>query len=168
MSRVLLPLWFALLVLLACPAWGTAKEVPSLEQMAAQSVLIVRCKVEVAGEKLKYRVLETWKGEYSPDLFHIPPVAGYLYGEGFRRSSPIADPHEGKETLFFFTEHNQPADQGRKLTGHDYWLVVNNGKVVFTTTEPRTGSQKREVYALEDFKQAILAASGEKSAKPVP
>src|SRR5262245_5087522 len=87
----------ALAVLLATPS--LAETWPTLEDYVRQCVLIVKCQTEVKDNTIRYRVVETWKGQYSPDLFHHKPPEGYLYTG---TSHGNGNPTDGREVIFFF------------------------------------------------------------------
>lgn len=140
---------------------------PPLRELVERCVLIVKCKIEVKNEVIHYRVVETWKGKYSPDLFYDTPPKGYVYRNGGTlASTPVAEPVEGREVIFFFARTGQPAFAKGKLARHDDWFVVVKGKVVVDVLyEPQSQPETyhdRMVYTVDEFKKAVLAAANPK------
>ena len=131
---------------------AVAETWPPLETYVKWCVLIVKCKTEVEGKKVKYKVDETWKGEYSPDLFHHTPPDGYLYTGTWHGNEA---PTNGREVIFFYTKGNHPSWTKGKLLDHSTSFVVKDGKLVYASTS-RSGLRKE--YTVEEFKKAILAA----------
>lgn len=156
-----LRLWFTAFIFAA--ALARAREHPPLDQLVARSELIVKCRAEVKGDAVHYRVLETWKGEYTQDVFYRRPPAGYLYpvtGQDFKvASSPIAAPVDGRELIFFFTRNHSPTALDGKLVKHSDCLVVVNDRVTYDVASSVAGGRERIVYPLEELKSAILAAA---------
>ena len=62
---------------LAVPA--RAEYSPALPQYVDSCVLIVLCRTERYKDGFRYKIEETWKGVYTPDLFYHKPDEGYLY-----------------------------------------------------------------------------------------
>lgn len=124
--------------------------------------LIVLCRTEVKAGSVKYRVSETWKGEYRPDLFYHKPSTGFLHtGEWHGNESPT----DGREIIFFFDGGSQPEWTKGKLLDHSTSFVVTDGKVVYAATDRNL----RQEYSVADFKKAILMEvnRGRESAKIV-
>src|SRR5687767_8311363 len=121
------PLWLAAAAMVwmsfSAPAQNAKvepKERPALKTLVRQSDLIVLCRYEIKNGIGKRRVVETWKGEYRPELFESPPAPGYLYRDFDPRRSPVVAPHEGREVIYFFRR----ADPEGKLVRHSDWFVV--------------------------------------------
>lgn len=135
------------------PARGLARDpLPSLETYVDQCVLIVRCKTERQEGKFQFRVLETWKGKYSPDLFYDNPPMGYLYAE---RTQGNDSPAERREVIFFFTARNQPVFAKGKLVVHSTCFNVNDGKLGYASnTDPGVDPDE---YKMDAFKKAITS-----------
>lgn len=149
--QVTLGCGLALTVLSATPS--SAESWPTLEDYVRRCVLIVKCRTEVKDKAVMYRVLETWKGKYSPDLFHHKPAEGYLYTNTWHGNE---GPTEGREVIFFFTNSNQPAWTKGKLLHHSTSFVITGGKLVYASTD-RGGLRKE--YTVEDFKKAVRGAA---------
>jgi hypothetical protein len=126
-------------LLLAAP--GRAETWPSLELYVQWCSLIVKCKTEVG---VGYRVTETWKGVYDPDLFTHRPPAGYINTNNWHGNDEVED---GREIVFFFT----PKDYDAKLDAHSTAFHVKNGRVVYAST---SWGMQRE-YTVEEFRRAI-------------
>jgi hypothetical protein len=148
-------------VLFAAAAQAESK--PPVERVAQRAVLIVKCQTEIEDGMLNYRVLESWKGKYSPDLFYIKPRAGYLYLRGLNAKGR-GDVKAGQEVIFIYSDNALSGDTGNKGKIHanhpDDVLPVVSGKVDWQPGEPDS-----IVNTVEDLKKAILAASL-KVAKP--
>ena len=146
------------LFLLACLFYWPcfAETWPPLKNYVELCTLIVRCKTEVEGKTVKYKVEESWKGKYSPELFHKKPPTGYLFTNSWHgNESPVS----GREVIFFFTNSNQPSWTKGKLLSHSTSFVVNEGKVVYASTN----FSMRKEYTVDDFKKKILNFSKKKS-----
>lgn len=149
-------LWSGVLVLAAIltgPAPARAEMTLGVNLQVEMSALVIYCQAEIKGGMVRYRVLETWKGEYHPNLFRDRPPAGYLYtGEWHGNDNPVA----GREVVFFFS-----AESGKingKFSDHSTAYVVTNGKVAVPATTGVTWSGQTEEWTLADFKKAVLAA----------
>jgi len=121
-----------------------------LEKYVEICSLIVHCKTEIKGDKVQYKVIESWKGKYSPDLFYNTPPEGYLFAfSNHGADSPI----NGEEIIFFFNKnHNQPNWANGKLAVHSTAFSVTDGKLIYGSTS----DSERKEYSLEEFKNAIL------------
>jgi hypothetical protein len=139
-------------VMVATPTRGSAETWPPLETYVDRCVLIVKCKTEVNEKTVKYRVVETWKGKYSPDSFYHKPPEGYLYSGSWHGNEA---PTDGREVIFFFTPDNHPTWTKGKLLDHSTCFVVEDGKVIYASTS-RSGERKE--YTVDAFKKAITAA----------
>jgi len=120
-----------------------------LEKYVETCSLIVLCKTELKGDKVQYKVIETWKGEYSPELFYYTPPEGYLFTNTWHGAE---SPSGGKEIIFFFTNNNQPNWADGKLVSHSTAFSITDGKLIYAST-----SMERKEYSLEEFKDAILS-----------
>ena len=118
---------------------------PTLEKYVDQCVLIVKCKTDMQNV-FRYKVLETWKGKYSPDLFDKQPPNGYIFADGGHGND---NPKAGRELVFFFTMHNQPSSG--KLQSHSTAFPIEDGKIVYASTN----NNLRKEYTVKDFKAAI-------------
>src|SRR5262245_10515279 len=99
---------------------------PSLEQYVSSCVLIVHCRTESQGKEVRYKVIETWKGVYSTDLFYHKPPEGYLYTGTWHGNESPAD---GREVVFFFTAHNHPLWTKGLLLDHSTTFTIADGKL---------------------------------------
>src|SRR5262249_44095483 len=133
-----------------CPA----ESWPTLESFVHECVLIVKCKTELKADGVRYRVLETWKGKYSPDLFHSRPPDGYLLTD---TGNGNTNPTDGRAVIFFFTRRNQPAFAKGKLVSHATCFVIAAGKVIYASTSLPEPYGLRKEYTVEGFKKAVLA-----------
>jgi hypothetical protein len=141
------------------PGPGQAESRPPLDQLVKRCVLILKCKVEIKDELLNYRVVESWKGKYRPDLFYDEPPEGCLYQVGREaRASALAHLKDGQEVILFFTDNAVSAVKKGKILAHahDDLLVIAKGKVVYALNSRFETLGGREVYTLEEFKKAIL------------
>lgn len=145
-----------IIVALLCDV-AHAETWPSLETYVKWCVLIVKCKTEVEGNEVKYKVVEVWKGKYSPDLFYHRPPDGYIYTGTWHGNDA---PTDGREVIFFFTNNNHPSWTRGKLLDHSTSFLVKDGKLIYASTN----FGLRKEYTVEEFKKAILGAI-EKQAK---
>ncbi len=123
--------------------------------------LIVRCKAEVEGNTVKYRVVETWKGKYSPDLFyHNPDLGYYRPPEGYVSVATVREkerlPPNGQEAIFFYAFHREPSwTKGKFLQG---WpsFEVTGGKIIDPpgATPPPPLRPRKEYATEEEFEAA--------------
>jgi len=165
MKNIIIMLVVATAMAVIVPARVLAEDsLPSLEDYVDKCVLIVKCKTEDQG-KLRFKVLETWKGKYSPDLFYDNPPQGYLYaGFGHGNDSPV----DGREVIFFFTARNQPDFAKGKLVVHSTCFNVNDGKLGYASnTDPGVDPDEYTVYA---FKRQLPRSSRirRRNGKPFP
>jgi hypothetical protein len=114
---------------------------PTLDEYVESCALIVKCRTEVGKG---YRVVETWKGTYSPDLFAHRPPDGFVLTNNWHRNGEVAD---GREVMFFFTY----SDHSTKLGAHSTAFHVKNGRVVYASTS--WGMQQE--FTVEEFRRAI-------------
>lgn len=161
MKSIVSTLVVATAMVLVVPTRGSAETWPALKTYVDQCVLIVKCRTEVQDKMVKYRVVETWKGTYSPDLFYHKPPKGYLSTGTWHGKER---PSEGREVIFFFTEDNQPDWTKGKLLDHSTCFVVKDGKVIYAPTDP---FGYRKEYTVAGFKKAIIAGI-EQEAKRKP
>lgn len=163
MQTVLLSALLAGVVALAAalfPGSLHAESRPPLDKCVKRCILIVKCKVEIKDDIIKYRVLESWKGNYRPELFYHEPPEGYLYPRGQDiKAGRISNPKDGQEVIFFYSDNAVSAVKKGKIfnDGHDDSFAVVNGKVVYALNSRFETIGDREVYSLEEFKKAILA-----------
>lgn len=139
------------LVATLTPGAGRAESRPPVEQVVERAVLIVKCETEITDQRLSYRVLETWKGEYRPDLMQPEPPEGYLYS-----GLPVegTDAVDGREVVFVFSDNGISLG---KLFRHDDSFPVVNGKVVYATTSRSEVFGDETVYTVDEFKKTIVA-----------
>jgi len=119
---------------------------PTLVEYVRKCVLIVKCRTEAHGDTFKYRVLETWKGKYSPELFSTEPPDGYILTNTWHGND---SPDVGREVIFFFT----PNTVTDKLLAHSTCFVIEQGKLVYASTSE---NGLRKEYTVKEFKKAIL------------
>jgi hypothetical protein len=158
---------FCVAFALGCPAIGwsgdaepalrlpvtesVAEAWPTLQQLVRMSLLIVHCrteKVDIQGqERVLFKVLDAWKGEYSPQAFVVPPPTGYIdtdLGAGGNREP-------GREVVLFFARHNQPK---AGISRHDMMLAVRDGLVSYPGDVGDRLTPSRR-FALTDFKREV-------------
>jgi hypothetical protein len=123
-----------------------AEQWPTLEEFVEECVLIVRCRTDERDIR-QHRVLETWKGQYSPELFVTPPPDGFVIADDAHGN---ANPVGGREIVFFYTRHNQPASG--KLQSHSTALPIAGGKVIYA---PTSDSLRKE-YSIGGFRVAVF------------
>src|SRR6186713_535569 len=147
-------------VVILNPSRGLAESWPSLEDYVNDCVLIVKCKTEEAG-KFQYRVLETWKGKFSPDLFVFSdtPPEGCLYAH---QNHGNERPRQGREVIFFFTKRNQPDFAKGKLEHHSTCFNIEDDKLLYATN---SDFDEKE-YTVEQFKKAVAAIVVDQEKKP--
>jgi len=126
-----------------------AESWPTHEQYVDSCVLIVLCRAEVKDNKVSYRILETWKGVYSPDLFYHKPPDGYLFTGTWHGND---SPKDGRESVFFFTAHNHPLWTKGLLLDHSTNFVISNGKLTYASTG--NPGESRD-YTVTEFRSAI-------------
>ena len=130
----------------ALPA--SAEHWPTLEEYVDDCVLIVFCRTEIQNDEIRYKVMETWKGVYAPELFCHKPEEGYLYTSAWHGNE---SPASGREVIFFFTPHNHPQWADGRLDHHSTTFVVTNGKLIWAST----ADWGRREYTLEEFRTKI-------------
>jgi hypothetical protein len=133
-----------------------------LDKCVTLCSLIVKCTTEVTTNQIRYKIEETWKGNYSPDLFYHRPPDGYLYAGTWHGNDA---PTNGRVVVFFFTKDNQPSWCNGRYLDHSTCFVVNDGKLIYADTD-RFGYRKE--YAVDNFKKEILGIVEQqnKSAEP--
>src|SRR5262249_4550328 len=129
MRNIVSMLLVATAVILLIPVRGLAEAWPSLEDYVDECVLIAKCKTEKKA-KFQYRVLETWKGKFSPDLFlfYDTPPEGCLFAH---QNHGNDRPRNGREVIFFFTRRNQPVFAEGKLEHHSTCFNIEDCKVIY-------------------------------------
>lgn len=132
----------ALIIVTVVATPSRAETWPSLDMYVKWCALIVKCKTEVGKG---YRVVETWKGTYSPDLFFHRPPDGYVLTNNWHGNEGVAD---GREIVFFFTM----PDHSTKLDAHSTAFHVNDGRVVYASTG---GFGMRQEFTIEAFGRTI-------------
>jgi hypothetical protein len=148
---------FTLLFGLSCMA-AMGESWPSLEQYARRCKLIVLCESEMVDGEPIFKVVETWKGTYSPNDFNRYlrariPAEGYLpRGLHSGRAS-----HNGQKVIFFFTLGIDPPQ--REYNGASTSFDVNGGKLIYA----ETGYFMATEYTVAEFKEAIQRALGYES-----
>lgn len=130
--------------LVSTAAW--AETWPTLEDYVKKCVLIVKCRTD-ARDVGRHEVLETWKGNYSPDLFVAPPREGFIIADDAHGNT---NPVGGREVIFFYTLHNQP--ESGKLQSHSAAFPIANGKLVYASTD----ENRRKEYTVDDFRLAVI------------
>lgn len=144
---------FTLAAILVMSAPARAEVTVGVNVVTELSALVVYCRTEIKDGMVRYRVLETWKGEYRPDLFYDPPSSGYLYtGEWHGNDNPFA----GREVVFFFSAESQSGKIEGKYSDHMTAHVVTNGKVTVPARRGFTG--QTEEWTLADFRKVVLAS----------
>ena len=154
------------LAIVLCAAVSLAESKPPVEKVAQRGVLIVKCKTEIKDEMVNYRVLESWKGKYGPELFYVKPRDGYLYLHGVDAKG-LGGVKDGQEVIVFYSDNALSGDSDNKgkidAHRHDDVLPVVAGKVVWQPGEPHS-----TVYTLEELKKAVLAAVAKDPKVPTP
>lgn len=156
----------ALVAVLSLASSGVvhAESTLSVEQVAKRAVLIVKCRMEIKGGVANYRVLESSKGQYSPDLFYLKPIEGYLYSHGFDVKG-ISGVKDGQEVVLIYSDNSVSGDPDNKgkIRAHspDSTLPVEDEKIVWAH-----GEFESTVYKLDELKHAVLKVV--KDSKPVP
>ncbi len=121
---------------------------PTFENYVDKCVLIVKAKTVSDGveKPLTFQVLESWKGQYRPELLkNTTPDGRFIEFQGHHG----IDVTNGQEIVFFFTRHNQP-DEGPMIS-HSTAFPVKDGKVVYGSTSDGL----RKEYTLAEFKKKI-------------
>lgn len=149
----------AMVVMAFTPDFVLSENWPSLEKYVEECVLIVKCKTEKKA-KFQYRVLETWKGEYSSDLFlfYDTPSEGCLFAH---QNHGNDRPRNGREVIFFFTKRNQPVFAGGKLEHHSACFNIEDGKVIYA----ENSDFDEKEYTVDAFKKAIASANDDQRTK---
>jgi len=133
MNNIRLPAWFV--VFAASFATVRAESWPTIEQLAANAVLIVHGRASKGGDgSTQFAVIETWKGSDAAQTF----------------SAQKSDLAEG-ETALIFTARNLA---GGKFTRPEMALPVVNGKVTYPGS---TADAPGKEYALREFKDQLQA-----------
>jgi hypothetical protein len=149
-----IPVLSAIVLGLCWALAAQAESRPPLEQVVRRDVLIVKCKMEVKEGQIHYRVLESWKGKYDPEIFYLTPPHGYMH-RGID-AGMFSTPKDGTEVIMFYSDNaiSRSKDNPDKLDAYrpDDVLPVVNGTIEYELNE--LGS---EVYTLAEFKKAVLA-----------
>lgn len=124
---------------------------PTLPQLVRMSLLIVHGRtesVDVEGRnRVLFKVLDVWKGAYSPQAFVVPPPTGYIDTD----LGAAGNREAGREVILFFARHNQ---HRTGISRHDMVLAVRDGFVSYPgDTGDRLSASRR--FALNDFKREI-------------
>ena len=130
-------------------ATSMAEMWPTLDQYVKTCDLIVLCETEMVDGKPIFKVVEEWKGTYSPTNFnaHLQsriPKPGYLpdsLGLASGRKS-----NTGQKVVFFFT----PAKD--KYSGSSTSFDVRDERLIYA----ETGWDMAKEYTLPDFRAAVL------------
>ena len=133
--------------LVAC-APAHAELWPTLEDYVSRCVLIVKATTvsEGADKPLTFTVLESWKGQYHPNLLkHTKPDGRFIEYQGHHGINVV----DGQEIVFFFTRHNNPPKG--PLSSHNTAFPVKDGKIVYASTNDHL----RKEYTLEEFKKRV-------------
>lgn len=126
--------WFV--VFAASFATVRAETWPTVEQLAANAILIVHARASKGGDgSTQFAVIETWKGSDAAEALSA-------------QKSELAD----GEAVHIFTARNLA---GGKFTRPDMALPVVNGKVTYPGS---TADAPGKEYALRDFKNQLQAA----------
>jgi len=148
-------LWFTWGV----PSESLAESYPDLDELAANSRLIVYGQVELVDDRLLCRVVKVLKGNYQPTTFTKPPPTGFvdpLHAPFF------ADLDAGERLFLFYIDHN---DRPSGLGTPDLAVFVQNGRVTYPPAD-REGAAPPS-YTARQFQQRI-APSKPRSAAPPP
>jgi hypothetical protein len=146
--------WFALV------PWAAARAEawPSVEELASpRFLLIVHCRTEAVEGQVLYKVLDVWKGEYSPRAFVRQPPTGYINTGG----PDVANGKAGVEVILCYTRHNQPREG---IHAHDMSLLVKEGKLTYPPGIVEFPGGRD--YAVEEFKREITSRMIDGSAAP--
>jgi len=138
--------------------WATsavAESRPPLASVVRRNLLIVKCQVEIKDNLLNYRVLETWKGNYSPEIFEQQPPKGYVLARP-QKVGAARDSMDGREVILFYSDNALAgsAHKPRKLNAYrmDDSIPILDGKVRWEIERDLGG----EEYTLAEFKKAVL------------
>ena len=125
-----------------------AERWPSLESYVSDCVLIVKAKTVFEGtdKTVTFRVEESWKGKYAPDLLQNTTKDGRFVVYKGEHGVNVVD---GQEVVFFFTRHNNAATG--PLGRHSTAFPVKDGKIVYASTS----EDFRREYKIEEFRKAI-------------
>lgn len=134
---------------------------PSLKSLVPRCVLVVHCRTEQVDSHVLYRVLDVWKGEYSPTAFVRPPPEGYI---STSLGAGLEERNEGREFVLFYTRRHQPK-QG--ISRHDLALPVRDDKVEYPPARAKEGGLPPSLHVLADFKRAVKSLVEDKIAAPV-
>ena len=126
------------------PSTGRAAATLPLESLVEFCPLIVKCRIERDDRGLRYRVLETWKGTYSPDLFAVSPSDGYFRPNHW----PVRNPTEGQEIILFFNDN----PYGSMLRGDAASFPVTDGTIMYDSSDLFGATR----YTVEGFKREVL------------
>ncbi len=134
---------------LVAAATARAEQWPSVEELASpRFLLIVHCRTEAVDGRVLYKVLDVWKGEYSPRAFVRQPPTGYINTGGPDATNGKA----GVEVILCYTRHNQPKEG---IHAHDMSLLVEDGKVTYPPGVVEFPGGRK--YTLEEFKREITS-----------
>ena len=120
---------------------------PTLETYVRKCILIVKAKaVTTEDGRLTFRVLETWKGRYSPDDFVETTSDGRFFAWGGK-------PADGQEIVLFFTWRNQRIKG--KLSNFSTSFPIRNGRIIYGATG--NPPQFPQEFTVDEFKKRILS-----------
>lgn len=132
--------------LLGLAAAAKAETWPTFEELASSRFhLIVHVRVDQVEGRALYKVLDAWKGAYSPLAFAVQPPTGYLNTTGPDGGAAAHKP--GDEVVLFYTLHNRPKQGFHR---HDMAISVSNGKLTYSRTE-------LDGYTVAQFKHEIVS-----------
>lgn len=148
--------FLARLTILTCASLAacdnaSAEAWPDLDDLASpRFLLIVRCRTEPVEGRVLYKVLDVWKGAYSPLAFVQRPPTGYVDTS----LGPDGDDRvAGAEVVLFYTRHNQ---QKEGISRHDMVVPVRDGKLTYPPGGVELFSGQPE-YGVEEFKREITS-----------
>ncbi len=145
------PIWFS--------AAAQAEEWPALDELASPDfLLIVHIKAEEVQGWTMYKVLDVWKGEYSPQAFAKRPPTGYINTTGPEGDAEARK--SGVEAVLFYSRHNQPKEG---ISRHDMIVPISDGKLTYPPGVVLPFSGQRE-YTVEEFKREIASRAEESTA----
>jgi hypothetical protein len=142
-------------------AQAVAESWPPLEDYVKDCVLIVKCRTEVKGEPIMYKVEEVWKGKYDPDMFNERPPEGYLFTLDWHGNT---NPTDGREVIFFYAKPRGQSETKGKLLLHSTCFVIQDGKLIYASSAEH--SSLRKEYKVEEFKSEILRIVKEQESPP--
>jgi hypothetical protein len=143
-------------------ATARAESWPSLDDLASpRFLLIAHCRVEEFQGRPLYKVLDVWKGEYSPQAFVKQPPTGYIDTAGPEGDASAREP--GTEAILFYTRGNQPKGG---IERHDMTIPVRpkDGALVYPPGYRGLLDAPGKIGTAYEFKRQIQSRIG----KPAP